>query len=228
MSRSSGKRYGRKGIGGDDESTSAARRVSPRVPGYSEMLELMEKMHTIVRTNDGDVERPKVLNIPVEATSSKYRIDYLLAHLELGGTQILRIQTPIGRALNKDQMDRLMVLLEPSAVWGLNMGELSASDDAWIAFANQLPKTSVGFAWINEIGKDIGATAKTHRWLLGIGEYRDNGILRGLRGPLAVNRTKPPATQRPWFQGSNVTLKAAIARKFLFNPHSSKHFRPND
>lgn len=143
------------------------------------MLSLMEAIHRRVQANDSDDTLPDVLYIPEGATSTPSRIDHLVDHVQLGGTQILRIQTPIGVSLSATQMHRLMTALHtPSTVWGLNMGELSASDDAWVVFAEELPRTSVGFVWVNECGKDIGASAATHRWLLGIGVWCEHVLKR--------------------------------------------------
>ena len=53
-----------------------------------------------------------------------------------------------------------MNLLATSCVWGINMGG-SMLESSWIKFASSLAFTTIGFVWINERGKDIGASADT-------------------------------------------------------------------
>jgi len=129
-------------------------------------------------------------------------------------------------------MNKLMDLLANSHVWGLNIGEFRATDEAWRIFARRLPDTWIGFVWINENGKNIGASRDVHHWLLGIGTYKTGGVLRGKGSPLSKNRRKNPSWYwsakhgdiAPWWDGENPVFDHLMASKFLWNPMSSKHF----
>ena len=190
----------------------------------------------MVATNDANPEAPNVLYLDDSRyTSSPERREYLLARLQLGGTELLRLKTTTagdqGRFGEAD-MNKLMDLLANSHVWGLNIGEFRATDEAWRIFARRLPDTWIGFVWINENGKNIGASRDVHHWLLGIGTYKTGGVLRGKGSPLSKNRRKNPSWYwsakhgdiAPWWDGENPVFDHLMASKFLWNPMSSKHF----
>lgn len=195
-----------------------------RVPGFGEISRLVHRANEIVREHDADAREPNVLSVCERMTSSDARIAYLLDNLKLGGTEILRIKTPLDQQFSLAHMAKFVDLLADSSVWGVNMGEFCATDAAWRLFGNELHRTSIGFAWLNERGKANGASADTHEWLLGVGKYRDGGVLRGRNSPLSKNRLKVPASQRPWFDPHNPTVHAPVAHKFLFNPHNSIYY----
>lgn len=194
-----------------------------------DIVRRVASLNTAVASNDADSSKPNVLTIDQAITATQPRRKYLLSHLRLGGTEILRISTPLDAAFSEADMDALMTLLISSRVWGVNLGEFRASDAAWRLFGEGLPRTSIGFAWINERGKDIGACTEVHDWLLGIASYAGRGILRGTHSPLACNRLKRVSwcgndNERPWFDASNPTVHTAVACKFLFNPRNSLHY----
>jgi hypothetical protein len=201
---------------------------TPRVPGLSDIARLVNDANERVVKNDSDQNCPKVLTITPAMTSTQLRRAYLLSHLRLGNTEIVRISTPLDASFSEYDMTTWMDMLTCSHVWGLNMGEFKASDAAWRIFADKLQTTLIGFVWINERGKDIGASNRTHEWLLGTSDFAQNGVLRGKHSVLARNRLKYASwtlkETRPWFDSSNPTLRADISRKFLFNPHNSKLF----
>ena len=195
--------------------------VSGRVPGLTDI--------TLIVNGINKRSQRDVVVLPVEATLSTPRRTYLFNHLCLQNVQILRLQTPLAVPFSQEEMCKLMQSLQNSRVWGLNMGEFCATTSAWRVFADKLQDTTVGFVWINELGKDIGTTSDVHKWLLGIDEYRDNGVLRGRNSPLWSNRMKRPdwykgGLIRPWYDSSNPALDSPYAKKFLFNPHNSSHF----
>ena len=193
---------------------------SKRLPGHEEMCHVVQKLNKVAEHSD-------VLVIPPLATATTARREHLLQHLQLGQTQILRLQTPLGAVFSEKDMQHLMDLLENSRVWGLNMGEFQANDAAWVVFGKRLERTTVGFAWINELGKDIGATRETHEWLLGVGKFRNAGILRGSTSPLSRNRKKVPewyGKRSPWYDSRNPATTTVLSKKFLFNPHNSVHY----
>ena len=202
---------------------------STRVPGLSRIKKLVDTANLQVAMNDADPIRPNTLIITSEMTSSAFARKYLLSHLRVGNTEIVRISTPMDEELSEDDMNRFMQIIVSSRVWGLNMGEFKASERAWSCFASLLPQTLVGFVWINERGKDIGGgNGHVHDWLLGVSQYAGRGILRGKNSILSKNRMKfAPwdALRRPWFDGSNPTLKTELSKKFLFNPCNSIHFQ---
>ena len=199
---------------------------STRIAGYQRIVNMVNDANDVVEMNDADLQRPNILIISQEMTASIARRDYLLKNLRLGGTEIVRISTPIDSEFSEYEMRLFMNLIESSHVWGLNMGEFRASDSAWKVFASLLSKTIVGFVWINERGKDIGANRDVHDWLLGIGAHVDRGILRGKNSVLAENRKKKVlwSSKQPWYDASSFTMKSFLSRKFLFNPHNSKYF----
>ena len=198
---------------------------STRIPGYQKTINMVNDANGTVKVNDANLQRPNILIISQDMTASAVRRSYLLKNLNLGGTEILRISTPIDSEFSESEMILFMSLIESSHVWGLNMGEFRASNSAWKVFASLLSKTFVGFVWINERGKDIGANRDIHDWLLGIGVYTDKGILRGKNSVLAENRKKIVASKQPWYDASSSTMKSLLSRKFLFNPHNSKYFK---
>ena len=196
-------------------------RKSSRIAGFDDNKRLVHALNEYIAMNDADPLRPNVVTIPQIVTATQVRRDYLLSRLRLGNTEIVRISTPIGVFFSKRDMETLMSLFIDSSVWGVNMGEFHASEAAWCFFGQNIFRTSIGFVWINERGKDIGASVDVHEWLLGLGAYASCGILRGKSSPLALNRKKEVRGKRPWFDSGNPTLHDALAKKFLFNPHNS-------
>lgn len=197
-----------------------------RFAGSDEIASIVARLNNQVAMNDSHQNAQKVLIIPSYAMSTALKRMYVLDNINLGYTEIFRLTTPLGIRFSSEEMYKLMDLLKKSNVWGINMGEFHATDEAWCVFGNQLKDTLIGFAWINESGKDIGASTHTHQWLLGIGPFRQNGVLRGPDSPLSVNRLKVPHSTsiRPWYDSKNPTLKSPLSRKFLFNPHNSRFF----
>ena len=215
-------------------------RNTKRVAGLTEVSKLVRAANQATQRNGADSRLPNILYLAdSRLTSSPERRDYLLRNLQLGSTELLRLKTSLGGELSKfteQDMDALVDLLVASRVWGLNLGEFRATDAAWTTFANRLDETLVGFVWINEKGKDAGASPDVHDWLLGIRAHANNGVLRGKNSPLARNRRKKttwytcPANNSahgglaPWRDGCNPVVQSELARKFLYNPSSSKFF----
>jgi hypothetical protein len=189
------------------------------------MHRLVQGLNQTVALNDADPLRPNVVTVNQAMTATPSRRQYLLSSLRLGHTEIVRMSTPLDEAFSEGDMRVFVALLADSHVWGLNLGEFRASDRAWKFFGEHIPQTRVGFAWINERGKDIGACTDMHDWLLGIGPYALCGILRGQHSPLAQNRKKMAHPVPAWYDQTNPTVHHALAKKFLFNPHNSVHFR---
>lgn len=190
------------------------------------MMTLVANANKTVAMNDKDPSKPNILIITSEMTATSSKRKYLLEHLRVGCTEIMRISTPIGVMFNEEDMTLFLRVLRGSRIWGLNMGEFQATDSAWRIFGETLSSTWIGFVWINERGKDIGSTKDVQDWLLGTGGYAEKGVLRGKNSALAKNRTKnvPWSLSKPWFDASNPTMKAELSRKFLFNPCNSIHF----
>jgi hypothetical protein len=195
-------------------------RSETRICGKSEVEHELKKMNNNF-TN--------ILSIPSHIMSTEFKIQYTLEHINIENIEIFRIQTPIGTSFTLKNMQTFIHILTTSHIWGLNLGEFHATDDAWIYFANNLHKTTVGFIWINERGKSIGSTTKIHDWLLGVEKFKDCGVFRGRASVLSMNRKKFPlwyknGTIQPWYDCQNSVLKHALAKKFLFNPHNSRYF----
>lgn len=190
------------------------------------MATLVQNANSLVESNDADPLKPKILTIDAEMTATSSKRCHVLDNVRFGGTEILRISTPLGVSFSETEMVVFMELVRGSRIWGLNMGEFQATDAAWRVFGEALRDTFVGFVWINERGKDIGASKDVHDWLLGTGKHADRGVLRGKNSVLAANRRKAVqwSPRQPWFDASNPTMKAELSRKFLFNPRNSIHF----
>lgn len=193
-----------------------------RTPGIGRVKAEIERLN---RRSETEYE----LSVPAHVMSTVEQRVYALTHLRLIKTEILRIQTPVGIKFSESDMRRLMMLLRASHVWGVNAGEFQASATAWRLFADELSSTTIGFVWVNEFGKDIGASRDMHAWLLGIAQFRNRGVLRGRCSPLAENRRKMPSWSaravQPWYDGENRATHGPLARKFLFNPQSSQFYR---
>jgi len=188
-----------------------------RVPGIHEVSSWVQSIQESHLYKDG------ILIIPARMLATDIRREIVLKSINLDSIHILCLSTPIGVSISVKDMKHLMDRICSSGVWGVNFGEFQASDTAWKLFARRLCESKVGFAWINERGKDIGSSSETHDWLLGIGKYRERGILRGVKSPLALNRLRH--AHKPWFDGNNRVFRHPLSNKFLFNPRNSRYFQ---
>lgn len=195
--------------------------MTVRIPGNEDVHRWLQSFQETQAWRDG------ILIVPERMMATETRRRLILSKLKVEDANIMRMSTPIDELLSESEMETLMDLLCDSKIWGVNFGELQATDNAWRVFAHRLADTYIGFVWINERGKSIGASSRIHDWLLGIGKYTKKGILRGPTSLLAQNRKKktecdPP----PWYDGRNPVFRHPLSRKFLFNPQNSIHFLP--
>jgi hypothetical protein len=177
-----------------------------------------------IRQLNAQIELTKVhvLDIPNELLNTTQKQNVFLQNIKLGNTEILRLSN-VGEEFTKTEMKAFMRLLQRnrSHVWGLNLGEFNAEQEAWRVFAEEIPDTWIGFAYVGEAGKKI-LKDQGYRF-----EGRDN-ILR-------KNRQQKPewylegkdnsSATAPWWDGKNLVFRHALARKFFWNPERSKFFK---
>lgn len=139
--------------------------------------------------------------------------------LDFTGYQILRTKTSMDRGMDRRLVDQLLVKMTAAHTWGWNAGETVMTQCAWELFANWLPTSVLGFVWINELGKNCGASPDFHARL----RSATGGLLVGKGSRLRANRSKAIPREvfghpQPWRDPDNPIRHDPICTKFLWNP----------
>ena len=76
---------------------------STRVPGLSRIKKLVDTANLQVAMNDADPIRPNTLIIISDMTSSASARKYLLSHLRIGNTEVVRVSTPMDEEFSEEE-----------------------------------------------------------------------------------------------------------------------------